>query len=213
MTRIKVAVLAGGDVTLPNAVYDYYVGVDRGSLILLENHFPLDMAVGDFDSVTSHEWEIIQSRSAELVRAQAEKNDTDTELALKLIFDRFPQAQVTLYGAFGGRLDHLMSNIFLPSDPALTPFMTQIRLLDNQNAVSYLPAGRHSIFPDEKMTYISFMTEGQGRLSIHGAKYELTPANFFTKKMYSSNEFKDQPIDVTLTAGYLIVIQTRDRRK
>ncbi|MDU7209189.1 MAG: thiamine diphosphokinase, partial [Streptococcus sp.] len=48
-------------------------------------------------------------------------------------------------------------------------------------------------------------------LTIKGAKYELDASNFFKKKIYSSNEFLDQPITVNLKSDYLIVIQSKDR--
>ncbi|MBM7642831.1 thiamine diphosphokinase [Streptococcus loxodontisalivarius] len=209
----KLALVAGGDKPDLSLLegFDYYVGIDRGSLFLLENGLSLDMAVGDFDSVSREEWQSIKAEAGLLIQSQPEKDDTDTELALKEIFKRQPQAQVFLFGAFGGRLDHFLSNIFLPSDPELAPFMQQIHLLDEQNQLSYYPAGQHRLFPQNGMTYISFMTEGEGELTIKGAKYELDASNFFKKKNYSSNEFTNKPIDIELTDGYLIAIYTKDR--
>ena len=89
--------------------------------------------------------------------------------------------------------------------------MGQISLVDEQNVISYLPAGRHQIFPVERMAYVSFMTEATAPLTITGAKYELTPGNYFQKKIYSSNEFSHQAIEVSLDEGYLIVIQSKDK--
>ena len=109
--------------------------------VLLELGLPLDLAVGDFDSVSRSELEMIQSAAKDCMIAPAEKDDTDTELALKAIFSKYPQAQVTIFGAFGGRIDHMMSNLFLPSDPELAPFMRQITLRDEQNTVQFYPAG------------------------------------------------------------------------
>ena len=48
----NIAILAGGDSTLLPRDHDVYVGVDGGCLKLLEKGLPLDMAVGDFDSVS-----------------------------------------------------------------------------------------------------------------------------------------------------------------
>lgn len=209
MTRI--ALFAGGDLSVVATDFDYLVGVDRGSLFLLENGLSLDMAIGDFDSVSKAEYDRISVAAGQLIQAPAEKDDTDTELALKTVFAQFPQAQVTVFGAFGGRIDHMMSNIFLPSEPALAPFMQQISLADQQNLIQFYPAGQHRIFPKKEMTYVSFMTDGDAHLTILEAKYELTAANFFQKKVYSSNEFVGQPIEVSFDRGYLIVIYSKDR--
>ena len=48
----KIAILAGGDSTLLPKDQELYVGVDGGCLKLLEQGLPLDIAVGDFDSVS-----------------------------------------------------------------------------------------------------------------------------------------------------------------
>ena len=48
----RVAVFAGGDRGHYRTDFDSFVGVDRGSLWVLEENLPLALAVGDFDSVT-----------------------------------------------------------------------------------------------------------------------------------------------------------------
>lgn len=207
----KIALFAGGDLTYFEYDFDYFVGIDRGSLFLLKNGLSLDMAVGDFDSITEDELLYIKHYCSNIVSASAEKNDTDTELALKTIFKEFPEAQVTVFGAFGGRIDHMMSNIFLPSDTDLEPFMAQIRLKDEQNIVTYLPSGKNQVSRIEGMSYVSFMPESESTLQISGAKYELNKSNYFKKKMYSSNEFMTSPIEVELKDGYLIIIYSKDR--
>lgn len=118
---------------------------------------------------------------------------------------------MTIFGAFGGRMDHLLSNIFLPSDPDIASFMSQVTLRDQQNLLTYRPAGRHLIHQEEGMTYVAFMAEGEADLTITGAKFELTQANFFKKKIYSSNALTQRPITVYLPSGYLIIIQSKDR--
>lgn len=207
----KIALFAGGDLTYFEYDFDYFVGIDRGSLFLLKNGLSLDMAVGDFDSITEDELLYIKHYCSNIVSASAEKNDTDTELALKTIFKEFPEAQVTVFGAFGGRIDHMMSNIFLPSDTDLEPFMSQIRLKDEQNIVTYLPSGKNQVSRIEGMSYVSFMPESESTLQISRAKYELNKSNYFKKKMYSSNEFMTSPIEVELKDGYLIIIYSKDR--
>ncbi|HEQ2437864.1 TPA: thiamine diphosphokinase [Streptococcus pyogenes] len=206
----KVALFAGGDLSYISRDFDYFVGIDRGSLFLLENGLPLNMAVGDFDSVSQKAFTDIKEKAELFITAHPEKNDTDTELALKEVFARFPEAEVTIFGAFGGRMDHLLSNIFLPSDPGIAPFMAQIALRDQQNMITYRPAGQHLIHQEKGMTYVAFIAEGEADLTITGAKFELTQDNFFKKKIYSSNAFIHQPITVSLPSGYLIIIQSKD---
>ena len=208
---VKIVVVAGGDSSLLPKNQDIYLGVDGGCLKLLEQGLPLDIAVGDFDSISEVDFRKIQAQAKQVVQSVPEKNDTDLELALKVAFEAYPEAAVTVYGAFGGRLDHFLSNIFLPTDPYLAPYMEQIQLVDGQNRLIYRPAGCHEIQPDPAMSYVGFMPVGQGHLEITGAKYPLHQENYFLKAMYGSNEFLDQPIQVSLDRGYLVIVYSRDR--
>lgn len=207
----NIAILAGGDCTLLPRDHDAYVGVDGGCLKLLGQGLPLELAVGDFDSVSETDLNNIKSQAKQVVQSVPEKNDTDLELALKAVFEEDPTARVSVYGAFGGRLDHFLSNIFLPTDPDLAPYMEQIQLVDGQNRLLYRPTGCHEILPDPAMSYVGFMPVGGGHLEITGAKYPLHPENYFLKAMYGSNEFLDQPIQVSLDRGYLVIVYSKDR--
>ena len=208
---VNIAILAGGDSTLLPRDHDVHVGIDGGCLKLLGQGLPLDMAVGDFDSVSETDLNKIKAQAKQVVQSVPEKNDTDLELALKAVFKAHPDAVVFVYGAFGGRLDHFLSNIFLPTDPDLAPYMEQIQLVDEQNRLVFRPAGTHEIQPDPTMTYVGFMPVGEGRLEITGAKYPLHPENYFLKAMYGSNEFLDQAIQVSLDRGYLVIVYSKDR--
>jgi len=208
---VKIVVVAGGDSSLLPKNQDIYLGVDGGCLKLLEQGLPLDIAVGDFDSISEVDFRKIQAQAKQVVQSIPEKNDTDLELALKTVFEDYPDAAVTVYGAFGGRLDHFLSNIFLPTDPDLAPYMEQIQLVDEQNRLVFRPAGSHEIQPDPTMTYVGFMPVGEGHFEITGAKYPLHPENYFLKAMYGSNEFLDQAIQVSLDRGYLVIVYSKDR--
>ena len=47
---------------------------------------------------------MIQSAAKDCRLAPAEKDDTDTELALKIIFQLYPEAEVTIFGALVAEL-------------------------------------------------------------------------------------------------------------
>ncbi|HEP1836440.1 TPA: thiamine diphosphokinase [Streptococcus suis] len=208
---IKIAVIAGGSFDCLSEPADLYVGVDAGSLRLLDHSLPLDWAMGDFDSVTSEELGRLKDQAERFLQAPAEKDDTDLELALKEIFKAYPQAQVRIYGALGGRMDHMMANLFLAAEPDLAAFMEQIELVDSQNVVRFRPAGQHRLSPIAGMKYISFMPSDQSRLTIRHAKYPLDASNYFFKKCYTSNEFIDRDIDIQLDQGYVVLIYSKDK--
>lgn len=210
-SKTKVAIVAGAGLDCLPIGYDFYVGVDGGCLTLLEQGLPLALAVGDFDSVSEEDFQSIKKNSQEMKTSVAEKNDTDLELAVKAVAERWPQAEVMIYGAFWGRMDHHLASVFLPSDPEIAPHMSMLHLLDRQNHLCYRPSGRHVIEAMEGFNYIGFMPAEGARIRIEGAKYPLSEDNYFKKAIYGSNEFIDQPIVVTVDRGYLIIIYSKDR--
>ena len=208
----KVAVFAGGDRGHYRTDFDSFVGVDLGGRRIIKKKLPLALAVGDFDSVTEEERQVIQKRAQHFVQARPEKDDTDLELALLTIFEQNPQAQVTIFGALGGRIDHMLANVFLPSNPKLGPYMRQIAIEDGQNLITYCPEGTSQLEPRSDYDYLAFMPVRDSQLTILGAKYELTEENFFFKKVYASNEYIDREVSVTCPDGYVVVLHSKDRR-
>ena len=57
---MKILLAAGGNPqNWPQSLlskYDAYVGIDRGALYLLQAGYPVDLAVGDFDSLSNEEY-------------------------------------------------------------------------------------------------------------------------------------------------------------
>ena len=208
----RVAVFAGGDRGHYRTDFDCFVGVDLGGRRIIKKELPLDLVVGDFDSVTVEERQLIQKRARQFVQAQPEKDDTDLELALLTIFEKNPQAQVTIFGALGGRIDHMLANVFLPSNPKLAPYMRQIAIEDGENLIAYCPEGSSQLQPRSDYDYLAFMPVRDSQLTILGAKYELTEENFFFKKVYASNEYIDREVSVTCPDGYVVVLHSKDRR-
>lgn len=69
----KVALFSGGDLSYFTREFDYFVGIDSGSLFLLENGLPLNMAVGDFDSVSQEAFTDIKEKAELFITAHPEK--------------------------------------------------------------------------------------------------------------------------------------------
>lgn len=66
--------------------------------------------IGDSDSAQPKAWQWAEEQDIPIEKFPVEKDDTDTQLALKLAHNAgFPAAFVT--GAFGGRFDHALSTV------------------------------------------------------------------------------------------------------
>jgi thiamine pyrophosphokinase len=83
-------------------------GVDHALALGLH----VDVAVGDFDSVTPEGLAAVAGAGARLERHPPAKDATDLELALDSAIELDP-ARVLVVGAAGGRLDHLLAGLLL----------------------------------------------------------------------------------------------------
>lgn len=204
---MRVLIHAGRPATLPDESYDYYVGIDRGSLFLIEEQQDLDLAVGDFDSVSQEEFDKISEAACELVKLPAEKDQTDLEAGLDQVLSRFPDAEIMIVGALGGRLDHHLTNVYLPLNFA---FPENITLRDEQNFVKYLTQGQHKIRRIENYPYLGIVQVGTKRsLEIKNAKYPLKAEDNFAD-IYASNAFISETMELKIDQGKLIVIYSKD---
>lgn len=95
------------------------------------------LLVGDLDSLDP-EAVAAAAASVPVLRHRADKDESDTELAL-LEAVRRGATRVTVLGALGGpRLDHALANVWLLAHPALAG--TRVVLLDAQVRVTLLSA-------------------------------------------------------------------------
>lgn len=83
-------------------------GVDRALALGLH----VEIAVGDFDSVTAGGLETARAAGARIERHPAEKDATDLELALDAAVALGPR-RILVLGSDCGRLDHLLSALLL----------------------------------------------------------------------------------------------------
>lgn len=193
------------------ADFDFYIGVDRGSWYLLQASLPLDLAVGDFDSLSETERQLVFNQSKQHLQAPAEKDDTDTQLALLWAIQHYPDAKYTCIGLTGGRVDHFLANLWMVLEPRFTQFAAQIRLLDRQNTIQFYLPGEHMIHQEPSMKYLAYvcLTPMQS-LSLYDSKYTLNHQKVTYPISYASNEFLTDTARVDFSDGILAVIQSKD---
>ncbi|MBB5888584.1 thiamine diphosphokinase [Lactovum miscens] len=210
---MRILIIAGLPNSLPEFDYDTIVGVDAGALWAVKNDLALDVAVGDFDSVSDEEMiQIIQS-GAEVHKLNPIKDETDFEVALSDSLENHPDAKIRVIGALGGRLDHELTNIFLATTPKFSNFARQIMLQNEHNIIQYFSAGKNRIKQIAGMKYIGFIKVGADNFSIENAKYPLKAVDNFSE-IYASNEFlaDDELITINFTSGVVIAIHSSDTK-
>jgi thiamine pyrophosphokinase len=88
------------------------VGADGGAEHALALGLPVELAVGDFDSITPAGLETLERAGVRIERHPAAKDATGLELALDAAL-AFGPRRIVLVGDVGGRLDHLLGLLFV----------------------------------------------------------------------------------------------------
>ncbi|MFC6168982.1 thiamine diphosphokinase [Loigolactobacillus jiayinensis] len=188
-----------------------WIAADRGALRLLDLGITPQVAVGDFDSLTTAELATVQAQVADLRYAVTDKDETDTELALALALTELQATRVTLYGATGGRLDHLLDNLFMLLQPRFLPYCQRVRIIDRQNNLRLFLPGVHTITQEAGQHYLAFapLTAVTG-LTLYDTKYKLTNADYEQPIMFASNQFTQKSATFSFRTGVVAVIQSHD---
>jgi thiamine pyrophosphokinase len=217
MTRINI--LVGGPTQFwptvlkehPDTIPGQWLAADRGALRLLKLGLKPLAAIGDFDSLTAAEQQAVAEKIPEMQWAVADKDETDTELALHLALNQYHATQVVIYGATGGRLDHLLDNIFMLLRADFRPFVPRIQIVDQQNLLQlYLP-GKHTIVQVPGMHYVGFApVTAVEKLTLYDTKYHLWLQDFDVPIMYASNQFTKKSATFSFNSGVVAVIQSCD---
>ncbi len=148
---------------------DFVIAADGGYDYLVQLGLRADVALGDFDSVTSAElWEdgVCEKRIS-----PPEKDDTDMMLAIRLGLSK-GYTSLAIYGGLGGRLDHTIANL------------QALSYIANEGArgILYhrdyaLTAIHNSSFtiPKEVSGYVSVfsLSDRSENVTIRGLKYEI----------------------------------------
>ncbi|ANM75467.1 thiamine diphosphokinase [Lactiplantibacillus plantarum] len=187
-----------------------WVGADRGALRLVKRGIQPVMVVGDFDSIDAAELQTVKDALVGAIVVKPDQDHTDTQLAIKSIFEQLQPDAVHLYGATGGRLDHLLANMWLVLDPVFRQWAPQIKLIDKQNSVQFFLPGDYQITKEADKRYLAFVPLMPMHLTLPDEKYQLDAAYNAYPISWASNEFSGNTGHFSFDAGVLAVIQSRD---
>ncbi|MBV7503777.1 thiamine diphosphokinase [Bacillus sp. sid0103] len=211
-------IVAGGPEDLLPDLTEYiesdaiWVGVDRGVYHLLKRNISPFIAFGDFDSVSLDELMFIEDRVSELKKYKPEKDETDMELALNWALGQHPSA-IRLFGATGGRLDHLFANVHLLLNQFNQKKEVDICLIDRNNIIFIKEAGSYTIEKMNAKKYISFvpLTLNIRNLTLEGFKFPLNNRHIsIGSTLCISNELISDYGTFSFSEGILIVIRSHD---
>lgn len=120
---------------------DDWIGVDFGTLMLVDHNIRPIAAFGDFDSIDAAQKLRIES-VIDIDYLPAEKNETDLEVAIQYAKD-LGYDKVFIHGATGGRLDHFLGNLQTLLHPEILLSTSEFYIVNAQNTIHVLTA-RHT---------------------------------------------------------------------
>jgi len=176
---------------------DYIIAVDQAVLALYKQRIKIDLAVGDFDSLTNHG--ILNQLN--VVRLSQEKDVTDTYQAL-IEASKIEHDAYYLIGGIGGeRIEHFIVHTMLFNH------FPKLIIKDENSTLFLLEKGMHVL--KEPNLYYSFFAYPKANLSLSGFKYELSSYGLTTyDPLCISNELIQDEGVITIHEGKVLVVMS-----
>ncbi len=168
----------------------------------------VDILLGDFDSLG----EDISSLAdkIEKITVPAEKDETDTQLAVNLALSRGAD-EIVIIGGLDGRLDHTLSNLAILE--AMSERGVHTVITNGQNRVRYINS-TSTLIARGGFKYLSLITLDKiaKGVSVEGCKYPLANAKLARGFQYAvSNEISGNCALISVKRGSVFVIESRDK--
>jgi thiamine pyrophosphokinase len=183
---------------------DIVICADAGYRNAQRMDVKVDILVGDFDSLGA-----IPNDAGEVLQVPAEKNQTDTQLAVDIAIDRGAD-EILIVASTSGRCDHALSSLAI-----LEYLHTKKKIgyiVNGQNRVRFVrDSGVILIRSQYKYFSVITLDAVAKKVSIEGGKYPLKNARLERGVQFAvSNEIVKNAALITVKKGSVYVIESRD---
>lgn len=188
---------------------DYIIGADGGAKFARKLGLRPHIVIGDMDSLSELELQLLVEEQAEIIRFPKEKDETDLELAVLHALS-IGMNPILIFGAFGGRLDQTLGNIMLIASPKLSG--TEIRLEDGMTEAFFI-FNQAVIYgrPGDTVSLVPWSSSVEGVFT-KGLAYPLQNEVLYPYQTRSiSNEMLEESASVSIAKGLLLCIHIRTR--
>ena len=214
MEQDSVIVVAGGGAVLCRndlPAGAMVVVADGGLDSALAAGLRADVAVGDFDSVSSVSLEAVKAAGTRVVRYPQAKDATDLEFALEEAAALAPR-RILVIGIEGGRLDHLFAGLLLLGAERYARFEIDALL---GSATAHVVRGERPLEgePGELVSLLALHGPAEG-VTTEGLVYPLRGETLLPGSSRGvSNVFAATEAGVTVSRGVLVVVRPGPERK
>lgn len=178
--------------------------VDRGIELCRKLNLLPKILIGDFDSANKNSLDWVKKNKIPIERHPVEKDFTDTQLAINFAERSEKNFSAVMTGVFGGRFDHLFSNIFTCANSTKKLF-----LADDREIIFYLCGGEEvEIFFEKKPLAVSLLPmseicEGVTTKNFHWELENSTLQQNFPNAV--SNRTESDKIKISVESGTLAI--------
>ena len=165
----------------------------------------IDLLLGDFDSIG----DMPHDEGVEIRRVPAEKDYTDTQLAVEIALDKGAE-DIIIIGGLSGRLDHTLSTLAILED--LHGRGVYGTLTDGQSRARYLKSSS-TLIARSHYKYLSLIAADDivKGVDIEGCKYPLKKATLCRRNQFAvSNEITGNVAFISVKKGGIFIIESRD---
>lgn len=215
---MRVVIISGGHIDDAFAVgwleknkYDLMIAADSGMNFLHRNDIVPDIIAGDFDSAKEDSVAYFQSlNDVQVMKLNPIKDDTDTEFVIREAIRRGAK-EITVLGATGTRLDHVLANVNLLGIGLEESVF--INLVDKHNRIRMIDDSLEVKRAEQFGDYVSVLpVKGDAKgVTLKGMKYTLKEADITCfSSLGVSNEIVDETAKISVKQGILLVVESRD---
>ena len=214
---INTIIISGGNIhktflmkVFSKKQFNNIIAVDKGLEVLDKCNILPNYILGDFDSLNKNILnKYICNEKIDIVTLNPIKDYTDTHMAIKFAIE-LNSENITIVGATGSRIDHLISNIEVMKEAL--DYNISCEILDKNNCIRLIKENI-TLIKDKEYKYISLIpfTNRVTGITLKGFKYNLN--NVIMKKGHSigvSNEQIEEEVSIELKEGILILIKSKD---
>lgn len=222
MKNKRILIITGGNLSIDfakeyidNHNFDTIIAVDSGLAYAEKLNVNLSYLVGDFDSVPKEVldkyYQMAEIDGYPIIKKfNPEKDLTDTQIAIELAIS-LDAEELTILGATGTRIDHLLANIQLLS-------ITQKKnisafIIDEHNKIYLLDHSTTIMKENLFGPFISLLpyTEVVKEVTLRGFKYPLQNRDIHIgTSLGISNEVTAEQAEIIFQSGILIVTESKD---
>ena len=184
---------------------DLSIAADSGYHTAVALGERIDLLLGDFDSIG----DVPRDSGIEIQQVPAEKDYTDTQLAVEIALER-GASEIIIIGGLSGRLDHTLSTLAILED--LQARGVHGRITDGQSRAHFLKSSS-TLVARSPYKYLSLVAADEvvKGVDVEGCKYPLKRATLRRRLQFAvSNEITGNVAFISVRKGGVYIIESGD---